>query len=131
MYKLYRQKIKGGIAVDEIKVGDCIRTNDGQIGKLIRIERDDIDTSLKWYVFNDNKNERYVNKPYITNHSKNIIDLIEAEDYINGNRVYKVTSNCIYCIGKAIQNKSNINIKTILTKEQYERNCYRLENNEC
>ena len=62
----------------DIKVGEKIRCNDGLIGELIRIERDDIDTSLKWYVFDDGKNERYVNKPYITKHSFNLIDLIEV-----------------------------------------------------
>lgn len=64
--------------MEDIKVREKIRCNDGLIGELIRIERDDIDTSLKWYVFDDGKNERYVNKPYITKHSKNIIDLIEV-----------------------------------------------------
>ena len=62
---------------NEIEVGEWIRTNNGVIGKLIRIERDDIDTSLKWHVFNDGKNERYINKPYIVKHSKNKIDLVE------------------------------------------------------
>ena len=65
----------------DIKVGEKIRCNDGLVGELIRIERierDDIDTSLKWYVFDDGKNERYVNKPYITKHSFNLIDLIEV-----------------------------------------------------
>ena len=70
-----------------IEVGEYVRTNDGHIGKLIRIERDDIDTSLKWYVFNDDKNERYVNKPYVIKHSKSIIDLIEVGDYVNGMKI--------------------------------------------
>lgn len=137
MYKLYRQKIKGGIAVEEIKVGEYVRTKKGLIGKVNKIELEGngvryggeflTDTIIQ---FNDGRvYERRVRDKEILKHSFNIIDLIEAEDYINGNRVYKVTSNCIYCIGKAIQNKSNINIKTILTKEQNERNCYRLEDN--
>lgn len=45
---------------------------------------------------------------------------------MNGYRVYKVTNNCIYCVGKAIQNKFNINIKTILTKERFEQNLYKV-----
>lgn len=64
--------------MEDIEVGEKIRCNDGLVGELIRIERDDIDTSLKWYVFDDGKNERYVNKPYITKHSFNLIDLIEV-----------------------------------------------------
>ncbi len=66
----------------KIEVGEYVRTNDGLIGKLIRIERDDIDTFLKWYVFYDGKNERYINKPYITKHSKNLIDLVEEGDIL-------------------------------------------------
>lgn len=117
----------------KIEVGEYVRTNNGLIGKLIRIERDDIDTSLKWYVFYDNKNERYINKPYITKHSKNIIDLIEVGDYVNESRVDKIE----LCINEVVREHYlkindnwaiyNWNIKTILTKEQYNKNCYRLE----
>lgn len=133
--------------MEEIKVGDFIRTNDGQIGKLIRIERDDIDTSLKWYVFNDAKNERYVNKPYITKYSKNKIDLIEVGDIIEINKEkYEVIydesfdklgilipnreelavkhSSVRYIFSKAGRNEFN-NI-SILTHEQFEQNCYKV-----
>lgn len=120
--------------MEEIKVGDYLRTNDGEMGKLIRIEREDIDTSLKWYVFSDEKNERYINKPYIVKHSKNIIDLIECGDYVNGMEVLdihkpqdkwepievRVDSRCINFILAD-------EIKTILTKEQFEQNCYKLD----
>ncbi len=130
--------------MEEIKVGEYVRTR-GIIGKLIRIEFDKIDTSLKWYVFNDNKNERYVNKPYITKHSKNIIDLIECGDYVNGELVtgiYDIVNNNYESVGKKITTKYrtaqftglDINyyiyaedIKRILTKEQFEQNCYKLD----
>ena len=39
MYKLYRQKIKGGIAVDEIKVGEYVRTKTDKITKLIKLDK--------------------------------------------------------------------------------------------
>ena len=117
--------------MEEIKVGDFIRTNDGQIGKLIRIERDDIDTSLKWHVFNDAKNERYVNKPYITKYSKNKIDLIEVGDYVNGRKVMYIRD---YKEFKRLDFDEDMDdyiykedIKTILTKEQFEQNCYKLD----
>lgn len=134
--------------MEEIKVGESVRTNDGDIGKLIRIERDDIDTSLKWYVFNDGKNERYVNKPYIINHSKNITDLIECGDIIEINKEkYEVIydesfdklgilipnreelavrhSSVRYIFSKTGRNEFN-NI-SILTHEQFEQNCYKLD----
>ena len=70
---------------DEIEVGEYVRTNDGMLGKFLRLERDDIDTSLKWYVlYIPNspfvKGEVYINKPYIVKHSKNIFKLLEGED---------------------------------------------------
>lgn len=117
----------------ETKVGEYIRTERGYIGKIKRIEFDNIDKGLKWYVFDYKEpkmnitKEIYINKPYIKKHSFNIKELIEVGDYLNGYRVYKTTNNFIYCVGKAIQNKFNINIKEILTHEQYKRNCYRLE----
>ena len=121
-----------------IEVGEYVRTNDGHIGKLIRIERDDIDTSLKWYVFNDDKNERYVNKPYVIKHSKSIIDLIEVGDYVNGmkiddigeiKRFGKTAQKCLWInIGDGIDIIDE-EIKDILTKEQYQANCYKTDTN--
>lgn len=114
----------------DIQVGEYVRTNRGVIAKLIRIERDDIDTSLKWYVLYDGKNERYINKPYIVKNSKNIVDLIELYDYVNGMLVFDIIT---YDNGeKALKLNSGYlvfedEIETILTKEQYEANCYRLE----
>lgn len=121
--------------MEEIKVGDFIRTNDGQIGKLIRIERDDIDTSLKWHVFNDAKNERYVNKPYITKYSKNIIDLIEIGDYVNGYRIDNIINGVLVNNAVGLDRSGVLtpivqyekDIKTILTKEQYMQNCFKLD----
>ena len=72
----------------------------------------------------------------ITKHSKNLIDLIEKGDYVNGQRVIeliklnnKEVSICVF------KNKEYMyceilkedGIKTILTHEQFEQNCYRLE----
>lgn len=113
--------------MEDIKVGEKIRCNDGLIGELIRIERDDIDTSLKWYVFDDGKNERYVNKPYITKHSFNLIDLLEYGDYVNLERILDITEEYIRTT-ETIHNKSWLakNITSILTHEQFEANCYKV-----
>lgn len=120
--------------MEDIKVGEKIRCNDGLIGELIRIERDDIDTSLKWYVFDDGKNERYVNKPYITKHSFNLIDLIEVGDILElkegnsicylGLRKNQITVNYPDLI-ESIKNK-DCELLSILTHEQYEANCYKV-----
>ena len=114
-----------------VEVGEHVRTNDGHIGKLIRIERDDIDTSLKWYVFDDGKNERYVNKPYIVNHSKNIIDLIEVgdivhtRDVLNEDIVYIWSEEYLKALKEDLKN--GIELVDILTFEQYTKNCYTVE----
>ena len=121
--------------MEDIKVGEKIRCNDGLIEELIRIERDDIDTSLKWYVFDDGKNERYVNKPYITKHSFNLIDLIEVGDILElkegnsicylGLRKNQITVNYPDLI-ESIKNK-DCELLSILTHEQFEANCYKVK----
>lgn len=112
--------------MEEIKVGEYVRTKDGIIDKILNYSFG----CNVWHCQNgmciDECNCIGVHLKDITKHSKDITDLIEAGDFINGNRVYKVTNACIYCTGKAVQNKLTINIKTILTHEQYENNCYRI-----
>lgn len=103
-----------------IEVGEYVRTNYGRICKVINN-----DYFMPRYL--ECENEMLIDRTNIVKHSKNIIDLIEVGDYVNGQKVYKITSACIYCVGKAVQNKFTINIETILTKEQYERNCYKVE----
>ena len=81
---------------NEIKVGEFIRTNQGHIGKLKRIELDKDDKGLKWYVFDHKEfeiniiKEEYINKPYIVKHSSNLIDLIQCGDYVNGYPVRRI-----------------------------------------
>lgn len=121
----------------EIEVGEYVRTR-GFIGKLIRIEFDKIDTSLKWYVLDTNKKqELFVNKPYIEKHSKNIVDLIEVGDYVNGYKVisidYDVIDDKTECIELDLNNNYQHNfisarqIKTIVTKEQMANIEYKVE----
>ena len=85
-----------------MEINDYVRTKNGIIGKYIQPE---------------------LGKPYITNgisfneganygkHSKDIIDLIEVGDYVNGYLV----------IG------SDYQIKKVLTHEQFEANAYKIE----
>ena len=70
-------------------------------------------------------------------HSYNIIDIIEIGDYVNGRLVlqvdYKNKNICLLIPFTDTLANTNImwygyeNIETILTHEQYESNCYRLE----
>ena len=65
----------------------------------------------------------------IINASYNIMDLIEVGDYINGDRVTQVTSRYVeVCYGRDSCDFINEeDIKSIVTKEQFESTKYSLE----
>lgn len=128
--------------MEEIKVREYLRTVSGYIGKVKRIEFDKIDKNLKWYVFDYKEpklniiKEIYINKPYIVKHSFELIDLIEVGDFVNGYRVINVINAEPCPSGRCVDIDSSMNssectlweedIKTILTHEQYERNCFKV-----
>ena len=59
--------------------------------------------------------------------SKNLIELIEVDDYVNGHRVILVDieNDLIYCDTKGYETQIHSkDIKEILTKEVYLDNCY-------
>ena len=62
--------------------------------------------------------------------SDNIIDLIEVGDFVNGFPILEpiYNGNVMYGVDEGYENflKSFGEIKTILTKEQYERNCFKV-----
>lgn len=117
---------------DEIKVGEYVRTKDGIIGQIL--EEDDIgengvciDTTFldDW---GDDSN--YVRFEDIKNHNLNKMDLIEKGDYVNGKEVvtvYKhdgdgndkgiIETDGNFAYGVYLK---DINIKSIVTKEQFE-----------
>ena len=70
----------------------------------------------------------YIYEENIIKSSPNIIDLIQVGDYVYGNRVLK---NCIENKGNIVLFENghcarNEEIKSILTKEQFERNEYKI-----
>lgn len=121
---------------EKYKYGDFIRTNEGIIGQVKRIELDNVDKGLKWYVFDEKRpymniiDEEYINKPYIEKYSKDIIDLIEVGDIVFINDfagydfVYINDKEMLEALKEDIQN--GVEIKSIMTHEQYEQNCYKL-----
>lgn len=64
----------------------------------------------------------------ITKHSKNIIDLIEVGDYVNGERILDITGDYIHT-NETDHSKFYLrkHIKSILTHEQHNANCYKIE----
>lgn len=124
--------------MDEIKVGEYVRTNDG-IFKVTKIDGLYIYLD-KEYFDNQYQTMRDVTfKERIVKHSFNIKELIEEGDYVNEQKVLCLKKNNDDCrddIGTSYIEGIDIylgydesEIKTILTHEQYERNCYRLEDN--
>ena len=97
----------------EIEIGDYVRTKKGKI-------------------FQYGKGRAYLGKDNaIVKHSKNIIDLIEVGDIVNGERILDITGDYIHT-NETDHNRFYLakHIKTILTKEQYTRNCYTVERKE-
>lgn len=101
-----------------IEVNEYVRTKDGGIGKVIK--------TLSNRVFLDNLGYAVLIKD-IVKHSKQLIDLIEVGDYVNGKYVAKIGQEksgkyIISLIGIV----DNQDIKTILTRESYMANCYKV-----
>jgi hypothetical protein len=122
----------------DIKVGDYVRIdNDFRIialgiGKVIRTNQDTIYVKMNFEMPFSFKIED------ITKHSKNIIDLIEVGDYVNGYRIDNIINGVLVNRAVGIDRSGALtpivqyeqDIKTILTKERYMQNCYTVEGKE-
>ncbi len=118
-----------------IEVGTYIRTNEGHIGKVIRNYISNDYTPDEWVVQID-KNANIIITESMTelkiiDSKENIANLLKVGDFVNGEIISNITNEndylSIYTYNKKYT-KYNINeIKTILTKEQYNNNCYRVE----
>lgn len=105
-----------------IEVGEYVRTNYGRIGKVINN-----DYFMPRYL--ECENEILIDRTDIVEHSKFLSEVIEVGDYVNGKRIHKIDKGQNYCYLYYGNCKTFVDyqIKTILTKEQYERNCYKVE----
>lgn len=114
----------------EIEVNEYIRTKDGIIDKAI------IEYNGKCN--NSNCSEKHISCKYnyynekdVVKHSKQLIDLIEVGDFVNGMEILHIDGNELYVewsnefeeFTGFLENKD---IKTILTKESYMANCYKV-----
>ena len=113
----------------DIEVNEYVRTNKGVIGKLIS-ETLSYPEPSEWILkANNNKIVIVECNDYPVKHSKQLIDLIEIGDYVNGHLVEEVRISCfdssIFVHEYAIELHEN-DIKTILTKESYMANCYKV-----
>ena len=111
-----------------MKIGDYVRTDIGEIRKVVRVT-DDL------YVLD--KDVVFAHKDKIKKSSPNIIDLIKVGDYVNGNKIIKTTEDfagrkiIIYGFDDGKHQVANAiyeeDIKSIVTKEQFESVEYNLE----
>lgn len=116
---------------DNIKKNDYARLNTGEIVKVLGIRENQVNKKAIYFGAYD---EDWCDSAAVENFSENIIDLIEVGDYVNGNIV---TDKYLFAGEKPVieteGNDTNCkclcekNIKTILTHEQYNANCYKIE----
>ena len=119
----------------KIEEGMYVRTKKGEISKIkwITFQRwEGINTVEATFNLENGDILMYPNDKFKA--SYNIIDLIEVGDYVNGKKVDRISFiEDTYYIKTKVSNTNNYDylpehlIETILTKEQYENNCYKLE----
>lgn len=111
----------------KLKVGQFIRTNDGYINKIEKVNQFNVLVDGR-DLFGEELN---IPTNEITKASFNIIDLIEVGDYVNGLPVAK-TNEYIGTYEKYIElygscsDWENEDIKTIITHEQMEQMAYKV-----
>lgn len=117
----------------EIEINEYVRTRTGHFYKITRIDENGL---IYWNKIQCGWSMEQL-KDIVVKHSKNIIDLIEVGDYVNGYKVIYVINNTESCpSGKCVDIDSSKDssectlweedIKTILTKERYMANCYKV-----
>lgn len=132
--------------MEEIQIGEYVRLKNGLIGQFYNIEEGydgNIEVNFEELAYEYEDVEQFYED--IKSHSKKIIDLIEVEDIVNGEKVtgiFEIANNEELIIGKRLTTEyrtaqyTGLNnnyylyetdIKTILTHEQYKNNCYEVE----
>lgn len=115
--------------MEEIQVGEFVRTDKGNIGKIkeIRIgKNEETNTYQNIYILD---NGLFTIIDYIVKHSFNLINLIEKNDYVNGYKVDFVQNNeVVYNHNHPYKlNMFAKDIKSIVTHEQFSSLEYKVE----
>ena len=109
--------------MSKIEVREYVRTDNGKIYKVLDTEKGSIKIKSQY--------KEWISICCIKKHSKQLIDLIEVGDYVNGNKVF-ATDNRINDNGEKViltENydewtdngvTSNKDIKSIVTKECFQ-----------
>lgn len=116
--------------MEKFEIGEYVKTKKGKIGKVLSIDEDPegIETTL------DKGNVMHISE--FKKHRKQLIDLIEVGDFVNGYKVisvdYDVMNDTTECIELDLNNNYQYNfisanqIKTIVTKEQFASIAYKV-----
>lgn len=114
----------------KIEEGMYVRTEKGEIKKVFQYNKQE--DNLIWCTLNCHATI----KSSIVKASHNIIDLIEVGDYVNGFKVLEIIKGFKVLVDKLELNTydgnyylkqiTNNQIKSIVTKEQFENNVYRI-----
>lgn len=122
---------------NKIEVGEYVKTKEGRIAQIKSIDYEAgiyrFDRIIYINDFRMKEDVLYNNemfKKVIVNHSKQLIDLIEVGDIV------EIRTGLHSSFKYFVENEDNLllleekvkqfwNIKTILTKEQFEANCYK------
>ena len=131
---------------DKIEVNEYVRTKEGFIYKIENGEEfyeDSVDVGIGIIpdvdgIWIDRECLDYIDKRDIVKHSKRLINLIEKDDYVNGSKVLAVMEDMetgeLHLEMTSDYTNEEIgdctiydkDIKTILTKESYMANCYKV-----
>ncbi len=119
----------------KLEVGMYVRTKYGHIAKLIYIDYEneyyEFDKGIVWFYeyYKDMFGFKDEDLKQITKTSFNIIDLIELEDYVNGEEIIIKDDGNIVIVnsGNCFRNEE---IKSIVTKEQFEQMSYKIGDDE-
>lgn len=116
---------------DNIKKDDYARLNTGEIVKVLGIRENNANKKAIYYGIYETD---WFDSAATENFSDEIIDLIEIGDYVNGYRIDNIINGVL--VNRAVGlDRSGVltpiaqyenDIKTILTKEQFEQNLYKV-----
>ena len=105
---------------DNIRKDDYVRLNTGEIVKVIGIKENKLNKKAIYFGIYE---QDWFDSMAVENFSDKPIDLIEEGDYVNGELI---TDKWDTRVSSIRSNFSEEDIKTILTKESYMANCYKV-----
>lgn len=110
---------------DKIEIGEYYRTKNGLIRKIKTIKSGKRQFTRTTVTLINGRHRL----EDIVKHSKQLIDLIEVGDFVNGYQVYLEEGKLSYELSEHMppyEFIKNIKIETVLTHQQFEANCYKV-----